>query len=90
VRFCFERKARWIVDAAWWRLADGRRREARKARFAKVVWRVGMLVVVDVSCLTKASLQPMERRRVAVVVFSGREQESAGVKKEEKAATIAE
>lgn len=47
----------------------GRRREARKARFARVVWRVGMEVVVEVRCFVKASLQPMERRRVAVLVL---------------------
>lgn len=46
-----------------------------------------MLVVLEVSCLTKASLQPMDRRRFAVVL-SGKE--SVGLKKSEKAATIAE
>ena len=88
VRLCLARKARWIVAAAWWRLASGSSREARKARFARVVWRVGMLVVVEVICLTKASLQPMDRKRVAVVL-SGKERESEGVKKSENAVTIA-
>lgn len=80
-----------MIAAAWKRFASGSKREARKARFARVVWRVGMEVVVEVRFLMKASLQPMARRRVAVVVLVPREERVlAGAKNSAKAVTMDE